>query len=86
MEKPQSRTCEICNIEINRASFAKHLGSQKHEESQMIIPSKFFDETPAKVKVKKEITIPSLKQLSREKINLSSCVQRNKTKINVSLQ
>ena len=69
----QSRKCEICNIEINRASFAKHLRSQKRAENQMIIPSKFFDETPAKVKVKKEkeITIPSLKQLAREKINLS---------------
>ena len=39
----------------------------------MIIPSKFFDETPPKVKVKKEkeIPIPSLKQLARDKINLS---------------
>ena len=47
----ESRKCDICNIEINRASFVKHLRSQKHAENQMIIPSKFFDETPAKVKV-----------------------------------
>ena len=27
-----SRTCEICNVDVHRASFAKHLRSKKHLE------------------------------------------------------
>ena len=37
-----SRTCEICNIIVHRASFVKHLKSKKHFENiiqnEMIIP------------------------------------------------
>ena len=37
-----SRRCEICNINIHRASYAKHLRSKKHEENQKIVPSNFL--------------------------------------------
>ena len=29
-----SRTCEICNVDVHRASFAKHLRSKKHLEKK----------------------------------------------------
>ena len=41
-----SRTCEVCNVNIHRASFAKLLRSKKHfeniEQNEMIIPEWFF--------------------------------------------
>ena len=37
-----SRTCEICNVVVHRASFVKHSRSKKHLEDinqiEMIIP------------------------------------------------
>ena len=43
-----SRICEICSINIHRASLAKHLRSKKHleivEKNEMIIPDWFFKE------------------------------------------
>ena len=71
-----SRTCEICNVNIHRASFVKHLRSNKHLENmiqnEMITPEWFFKEekTPIKIKIKTIYNPKTLKQLSREKINL----------------
>ena len=28
-----SRTCEVCNVNVHRASFAKHLRSKNHLEN-----------------------------------------------------
>ena len=43
-----SRKCEICNIDVHRASFVKHLRSKKHTENEkiknMIIPEWLFQE------------------------------------------
>ena len=43
-----SRNCEICNIDVHRASFAKHNKSNKHLENMkqddMIIPEWLFRE------------------------------------------
>ena len=43
-----SRTCDVCNVNVHRASFAKHLKSKKHlenvEQNEMIIPEWFFKE------------------------------------------
>ena len=43
-----SRTCEVCNVNVHRASFVKHLRSKKHLENilqiDMIIPEWFFRE------------------------------------------
>ena len=37
-----SRTCDVCNVNVHRASLAKHLKSKKHleniERNKMIIP------------------------------------------------
>ena len=71
-----SRTCEICNVNVHRASFLKHLRSKKHLENmiqnEMIIPERLFrqDQAPIKKKIQKLYNPKTLKQLAREKIKL----------------
>ena len=71
-----SRTCEVCNVNVHRASMQKHLRSKKHleklEQNEMIIPEWFFKEekTPIKKKIQKVYNTKTLKQLAREKIKL----------------
>ena len=71
-----SRTCEVCNVNVHRASFAKHLRSKKHLknviQNGMIIPEWFFKEekTPIKKKIQKVKNPKKLKQLAREKIKM----------------
>ena len=71
-----SRTCEICNVDVHRASMQKHLRSKKHLENinrnEMIIPEWFFKEekTPIKKKIQKVYNLKTLKQLAREKNKL----------------
>ena len=70
------RRCDICNIDIHRASYAKHLRSKKHLENirqnDMIIPEWLFVEkkSPVKNKIKRIYNPKTLKQLAREKIKL----------------
>ena len=69
-------TCEVCNVNVHRASFVKHLRSIKHFENmiqkEMIIPEWFFKEekTPIKKKIQKLYTPQTLKQIAREKNKL----------------
>ena len=71
-----SRTCELCNVNVHRASMQKHLRSKKHLENmiqnEMIIPEWFFKEekSPIKKKIQKVYNPKTLKQLPREKIKL----------------
>ena len=71
-----SRTCDICNVNVHRASFAKHLRSKKHlgnvEKNEMIVPDWFFKEekTPVKKMIQKVYNPKTLIQLAREKIKL----------------
>ena len=71
-----SRTCNVCNVNVHRASFAKHLRSKKHlenvEKYEMIIPEWLFKEekTPVKKKIQKVYNPKTLIQLAREKIKL----------------
>ena len=71
-----SRTCEVCNVNVHRASLVKHLRSKKHLENmiqnEMIIPEWFFKEekSPIKKKIQKVYNPKTLKQLAREKIKL----------------
>ena len=71
-----SRTCDVCNVNVHRASFAKHLRSKillkKIKQNEMIIPEWFFKEekTPIKKKIQKVYNPKTLKQLAREKIKL----------------
>ena len=71
-----NHTCDVCNVNIHRASFAKHLRSITHlkniEQNEMIIPEWFFKEekSPIKKKIQKVYNPKTLKQLAREKIKL----------------
>ena len=71
-----SRTCDVCNVNVHRASLAKHLRSKKHlenvEKNEMIIPDWFFKEekTPVKKKIQKVYNPKTLIQLAREKFEL----------------
>ena len=72
-----SRTCEVCNVNVHRASFVKHLRSKKRLEklnqNEKIIPEWLFKEERSPIKRKKQkVYIPkTLKQLAREKIKLA---------------
>ena len=71
-----SRTCEVCNVNVHRASFVKHLRSKKHleniEQNEMIIPDWLFKEerSPIKKKIQKAYNPKTLKQIARGKIKL----------------
>ena len=68
-----SRRCEICNVDVHRASYSKHIRSMKHIENikqdEMIIPEWLFKE-PIENKIEKIYNPISLKKLGRNKINL----------------
>ena len=68
-----SHRCEICNVDIHRASYAKHLKSKKHlenaKQNEMIIPEWLFQE-PVEHKIKTIYNPKSLKQLARNNIKL----------------
>ena len=71
-----SRTCQICNAIVHRASMQKHLKSKKHleklKQNEMIIPEWVFkqEQTLIKKKIQKLYNPKTLKQLTREKIKL----------------
>ena len=58
-----SRTCEVCDVIVHRASIQKHLRSEKHleklEQKEMIIPEWFFKEKKhlLRKKYKKYLTL-----------------------------
>ena len=68
-----SRKCDICNVDVHRASYMKHLRSKKHienmKQNEMIIPDMLFQE-PVENKIKKIYNPKSLKQLARNNIRL----------------
>ena len=68
-----NRRCDICKIDIHRASYNKHLRSKKHleneKQNEMIIPEWLFKE-PIENKIRKIYNPVSLKKLARDKINL----------------
>ena len=72
-----SRTCEICNVNVHRVSFVKHLRSKKHLENiiqnEMIIPEWLFKEgqTPIKNKIIKVCNPKALKQIARQNFKLN---------------
>ena len=65
MDASSQRRCEVCNIEIHRASFAKHLKSKKHEENEKIIPTNFFNEQSSSKPIKLK-QVPTLKELAKK--------------------
>ena len=68
-----SRKCEICNVDVHRASCIKHFRSKKHfeniKQNDMIIPEWLFQE-PIENKIKYIYNPKSLKQLARNNIKL----------------
>ena len=68
-----SRKCEICNFDVHRASYAKHLRSKTHleniKQNEMIIPEWLFRE-PVVNEIEKVYNPKSLKQLARNNIKL----------------
>ena len=69
----KSRKCEVCNIDVHRASYVKHIGSKKHldniKQNEMIIPEWLFSE-PFENKINKIYNPKSLKQTARDNIRL----------------
>ena len=71
-----SRTSEICNGNVHRAPYAKHLRSKKLLENlnrnEKIIPERLFEEerSPIKKKIQKVNNAKTLKQLARKTIKL----------------
>ena len=68
-----SRKCYVCNVDVHRASYIKHLRSKRHIENlkrnEMIIPEWLFQE-PVENKINKIYNPKSLKQLARNNIKL----------------
>ena len=71
--KVTSRKCEICKIDVHRASYVKHLRIKKHlekmKQNEMIIPEWLFQET-VENKINKIHNPRSLKQIARHNIRL----------------
>ena len=71
-----SRTCEFCNVIVDRASMQKHLRSKKHLENikqiKMIVPEWSFkqEQTPIMEKIQKVYNPKTIKQLARKKLIL----------------
>ena len=67
------RKCEVCNVDVHRASYIKHLRSKKHieniQQNEMIIPEWLFQE-PVENKIKKIYNPKPLRQLARDNIRL----------------
>ena len=63
-----SRKREVCNADVHRASYQKHLRSKKHleniKQNEMILPEWLFQE-PVENEIKKIYNPKSLKQLAR---------------------
>ena len=72
-----SLRCDICNIDVHRASYAKHLGSKKHLENKrqnyIIIPEWLFKEepTPTKKQIKTLHKPKTLKEIAKESFKLN---------------
>ena len=68
-----SRRCEICKVDVHRASYKKHLRSKKHfenmKQNEMIIPEWLFLE-PVENKIKKIYNPKPLRQIARDNIIL----------------
>ena len=68
-----SRKFEVCNIDVHKASYVKHLRSKKDSENikqnEMVIPEWLFQE-PSENKINKISNPKSLKQLARDKVRI----------------
>ena len=51
--KMNSRNCEVFNVNVHRASYAKHLRSQEHLENEKTVPEWLFQE-PIEIELDKK--------------------------------
>ena len=69
-----SRKCEVCNVDVHRAFYIKHLRSKKHienlKQNEIILPEWFFQQ-PVENKIKKIYNPKPLRQLARDNIRLN---------------
>ena len=72
-----SHWCEICKVDVHRASMQKHLRSKKHldneKQNEIIIPERLFTEEQAPIikKIKKVYKHKFLKQIARGLMKLN---------------
>ena len=66
-KRGNNRSCVICNFDVFRASFAKHLRSTKHLQNENTVPSTFLEETN-QTKPKNYFELKPLKQIAGENI------------------
>ena len=71
MEDAQYKHCDVCNKQIHRSSFAKHLKSKLHEANALLISPNLFEE-PIRQRAQQARTVPTLRKLARAKVNLSN--------------
>ena len=68
-----SLRCDVCNFDVHRASYVKHLKSKKHLENEkqngMIIPDWFFQGL-IEIKIKKIYNPKRIKQIARDDVKL----------------
>ena len=71
MKTQSKRRCEICNVDVHKSSYAKHLRTKMHEDNQRLFHANFFNESELKLKtIVKPKKIESLKELSMNKLQL----------------
>ena len=67
-----SRTCDICNIDVHRTCYKKHLRSEKHlengKQNEMIIAEWLYksEQTPIEKKIQNVYNPKTLKQIAKE--------------------
>ena len=68
-----SRKCEVCNVDVHRACYIKHLWSKKHiknmKQNEVVLPEWLFQE-PVENKINKIYSPNPLRQLVRGNIRL----------------
>ena len=68
-----NRKCDVCDVDVHRASYAKHLRSKYHlenvKQNEVIIPEWLFQE-PIENEIKKFYNPKSLKQIAIKLIKL----------------
>ena len=71
--KKNSRKCEICKIDILRASYVKHLRSKHHlenEKHEEVIITEWLFQEPVESKIEKIYNPKSLKQIARDNFKI----------------
>ena len=80
----ESRRWEICNIDVQKASYAKHLGSKNNLVNELVLPKLLFQK-PIRNKIKNIYNPKALKEVARKYIKINDIIldkERAKKMIN----